>query len=356
MAGAVVPVEFLRERRRAKRLARWRKIKPRLAWGSLALALVVGVTFGVVTLTRGPGPVVPTVNQAATFDPATGKFTEAIPVGDTPNGVAVGERAVWVINQADETVQRIDPGASNPVVATKSTGGAPTGIAAGEGAAWITTGFGTAGTGTSFLYRYELSDNSTKQYVALPFGTAAVAAGLGSVWAVDNQGGRVIRVDPKTQGTQKISVAEDPNGIAVGPGSSGSSSGLWVTSGLSQSLSRIEVEGAKTHVTKFDVGVDLKDVTLDDRAVWAVSDQSDLLLMIDPSTGRVEKRIKVPDNPVAVTEAGGDVWVASYGARTLSGIDPKTGRIVQRVPLKASPADLATDSTGKVWVVLAPQG
>jgi serine/threonine-protein kinase len=352
MAGAVVPAEFLRERKRAKRLARWRRIRPRLAWGAAVVALAVGVTFGVVTLTRGPGPVVPTVNTAGLFDPAKGDFTKAIPVGQDPTGVAVGEGAVWVISQADGTVQRIDPEASDPVVANKSTGGTPTGIAAGEGAAWITTGFGSAGTGASSLYKFELANNDVTPEVNLPTGTRAIATGLGSVWVADSNGGKVLRIDPKTRQVQRISVAEDPSSIAIG---SGQTNQVWVSSGAGASISRIDVSSGTPRVQTFDVGMSLADVTVDARSVWAVSDQEDSLLQIDPSTGKVTKTIKVPDTPVAVSEANGEVWVASYVARTLSEIDSRTGKVVLRLPLRASPADVATDTDGNIWLVLRAQ-
>ncbi|HYY43711.1 MAG TPA: protein kinase [Actinomycetota bacterium] len=352
MAGAVVPAEFLRERKRAKRLAKWRRIRPKLAWGSGAVALAVAVTFGVITFTRGPGPVIPTVNTAARFDPTSGDFTKAIRVGADPKGVTVGEGSVWVISQTDSTVQRIDPEASDPVVANKSTSGTPTGIAAGEGAAWITTGFGQVGGFGSALNRFELADNSVKQYVSLPSSTGAVAAGLGFVWVVDSDHNRVIRVDPKIQESQNIRVAEAPNNIAIG---SGATSGVWVSSGIGHALSRIEIAGHNTSVHKFDVGAQLADVTVDKDWVWAVSTADDSVLRIDPSKGEVTKTIKVADSPGAITEAGGRVWVASRVARKLSEIDPATGRVILQVPVRGSPTDIATDTGGNVWVVLASQ-
>src|SRR5205085_1634156 len=118
------------------------------------------------------------------------------------------------------------------------------------GAAWITTGFGSAGGQGSGLYRFEPADNSVGQYVEVPSGSAAVAAGLGSVWVADRNGGRVIRIDPKTRDTQTIRVDQDPDDLAIG---TGATAGVWVSSGLGSSVSRITVKGARTRVTKFDV-------------------------------------------------------------------------------------------------------
>jgi YVTN family beta-propeller protein len=52
-----------------------------------------------------------------------------IGVGAWPQAVAVGSRAVWVLNAGSESVSRIDP-ASNRVVAAVKVGQDPTGIAA----------------------------------------------------------------------------------------------------------------------------------------------------------------------------------------------------------------------------------
>jgi YVTN family beta-propeller protein len=60
-----------------------------------------------------------------------------IPVGDGPVDVAFGEGALWVVNQLDGTVSRIDP-ESNEVVETISVGSEPQRVAAGEGRVWVT--------------------------------------------------------------------------------------------------------------------------------------------------------------------------------------------------------------------------
>ena len=64
-------------------------------------------------------------------------MTTDFPVGDGPVDVAVGEGAVWVVNQLDGTVMRLDP-ETGKVVATIHVGNEPQRIAAGEGRVWVT--------------------------------------------------------------------------------------------------------------------------------------------------------------------------------------------------------------------------
>ena len=69
------------------------------------------------------------------FDPRNGS-PRTIPVGRSPNGIAVGERSVWVANEFDGTVSRIDP-ETNKVVATITVGHSPGSVGVGYGRVWV---------------------------------------------------------------------------------------------------------------------------------------------------------------------------------------------------------------------------
>jgi len=66
-----------------------------------------------------------TVNR---IDPATGKVTRKVQVGGHPDGIAVGPHAVWVANGEDGTVTQIDPATGQPS-GPVSVGSGPAGIA-----------------------------------------------------------------------------------------------------------------------------------------------------------------------------------------------------------------------------------
>jgi ABC-type branched-subunit amino acid transport system substrate-binding protein/streptogramin lyase len=69
-------------------------------------------------------------------DPATGD-ARTIGVGTGATYVAYGAGAVWVANLTDGFVSRVDPRTSR---VTRTPIGAPLGVAAGDGAAWVSTG------------------------------------------------------------------------------------------------------------------------------------------------------------------------------------------------------------------------
>ena len=70
-------------------------------------------------------------------DPVREAAVKTIKVGSDPLGVAVGAGSVWVANSSARTVSRIDP-REDEVVATIEVGGTPRGVAVGEGAVWVT--------------------------------------------------------------------------------------------------------------------------------------------------------------------------------------------------------------------------
>ena len=127
---------------------------------------------------------------------STNAFAETMRVGEDPTGIAVGEDGdVWVINQGDSTVNRIDPD-TGEVTPAKSTLGIPTGVAAGEGAVWITNGFGGPN-GT------QVSDGATRPTTgsvepAFASGNAkAIVVAFDSIWLADADRDLVLRYDPE---------------------------------------------------------------------------------------------------------------------------------------------------------------
>ncbi len=91
--------------------------------------------FGSLWVTLG-GPLA----QVARLDPATAELITSIAVGPGAAFLAIGADAVWVMNQADGSVSRVDPD-TNSVTATVVGLGTIQGgdIAASEDAVWVRT-------------------------------------------------------------------------------------------------------------------------------------------------------------------------------------------------------------------------
>jgi DNA-binding beta-propeller fold protein YncE len=72
------------------------------------------------------------------IDPQTGEGVTIEHVGNGPTGIAAGAEGVWVANSLDGTVAQIDPNGTPHVVKTITLGFSPDGVAVGNGAVWVT--------------------------------------------------------------------------------------------------------------------------------------------------------------------------------------------------------------------------
>jgi YVTN family beta-propeller protein len=104
--------------------------------------LAIALPFGpdAVTLAAGDVWVANQLDDSVTrVDARTGAVGPTIEVGREPVAVAAGAGALWVANRLDGTVMRVDP-ARNRVTATIAVGERAEDVVAGVGAVWALTG------------------------------------------------------------------------------------------------------------------------------------------------------------------------------------------------------------------------
>jgi serine/threonine-protein kinase len=345
-----------------ERPAKKPKPRRRAALVAAAVALVAILAVLVAVLLSGGdggGAIVPPANSVARIDASAAGFTTAVRVGEDPNGVAIAEDGeVWVINQGDSTVNRIDPG-TGEVTPAKSTLGIPTGIAAGEGAVWITNGFGSQ-SGTQVV-RVDPADDSVE--VAFPSDNAkAIVIAFGSIWLADADRDRVLRYDPRDLSAEPTVIRVDddevtgssaPRSIAVG---SGDAEGIWVANELGDTVVRIDPE---TNEVADRIQVEGPTaVAADGSGVWVTSEANDRVHQFDPVGGRAlrtyEQADGIPDGPTTIVIGASGVWIGSDLASTVARIDPETNE-VDRLPLGGITGGMAVDGNGDVWVTVRAQ-
>ncbi len=331
---------------------RWRW---RWQWLVVVVIAVVAAAIGGWLFTRSGGVGAPPGNDALVrIDPKTSAVTRTMRVGGSAAAVAVGDRAVWIANNGDDSVSRVDAATghlraipvkgtpidvavsgnlvdvldgptNNSVItidASTSRAGAPTPLPNDTNHAPLLT----AGNGTFWLAEAEpqtlSSSDSGGQFVGLgttlpipPDRTSlltqyvsfdGLAIGEGSVWVAGDSFGRTLwRADPVSRKVTRIALGFIPAGIAAGEGA------VWVTSLLDDTVARI-----------------------------------------DPDSGRIVERIKVGHGASALAVGEGAVWVVNSLDDTVSRIDPVTNR-TSTIPVGVTPVDLATGAGG-VWVIGKP--
>ncbi len=139
---------------------------------------------------------------------ATTKLERRFPVGVFPVAVAVGERAVWVVNGADASVSRIS--LSDGSVQRIPVGLAPGGIGIGFGSVWLTAGKNT-------IWRLNPETRQVDQIIDVGGGPFGLTVGPDAVWATLPETGTVVRIDPRTnQVVKRIRLGFKPHTIAAG--------------------------------------------------------------------------------------------------------------------------------------------
>lgn len=111
-----------------------------------------------------------------------------------------------------------------------------------------------------------------------------------------------------------------------------------------EEVAAIALEGFFANIPEVAVGAG---------SVWvaSASEDSDLVIRVDPETNRVVDRIPL-DSPLTSLAFGhGSVWVTSAGRGTLSRIDPQTGEVAAKIDVGGAAMDVAVDEgSGTVWV------
>jgi YVTN family beta-propeller protein len=299
----------------------------------------------------------PKVDSLQRIDPKTNKLLATIRVGSRPSSVAVGEGAVWVTSQDDQTVSRIDP-KTNRLSMTSAAGADPTHVAAGEGGVWVSN----ENDGT--LIR--LDPRTLKiAYTFLPSGDESrycgpEAVGEGAVWALAKSpsGAGLTRISPDDNLTATVAVPPCASGVAVGDGAVWladipSGFGCGCGSGAAPAVTRVDPMKLKA-VATIPLAFLPADIAADGQGVWVVDRRDDSLVRIDPKTNRVVGRVRVGDAPFAVATDESSVWTANLDADTVSRIDPKRHKVVATIKVGPRPTDIAAGEGG-VWVIVHPE-
>ncbi|MGI8632369.1 MAG: protein kinase domain-containing protein [Solirubrobacterales bacterium] len=281
--------------------------------GLIAAGALLGVLvlLGVVGLVAGIGPL--------GSDSAGSVVGDPIPVGGDPNAIAVGEKAIWTADLADNTLTRIDKESGEVVGDPIKTGDEPSGVAVGAGSVWV------AALGDGAVERYD-PNTGRRQGDPIRVGgqPANVTLGFDAVWVPDFAGARVIRIDARSgKVTDRIKVGEGPIDIAIGAGS------VWVANVEEDTLSRINPRSNRDSGEDIPVGQSPESVAFGGGSVWVTSIRGDVLRRVDPGTSQIAgEPIPVGERPDEVDADDDNVWVVNQDAGTLVRVDAKTAEVV----------------------------
>jgi branched-chain amino acid transport system substrate-binding protein len=332
-----------------------------------AIVLIALATGALLALTRDSAETADSVgNAVAEIDGKTASYS---PVGNTPSTIAVGEGAVWVLNADDRTISKIDPD-TNEVVKTFGTGGETTDLAVGEGAVWVGNGARTRGpiaqvhtasitrldpettfvTATARLPRFVQNPAAVSSAESKVLGVSQLAAGRGAVWAI-NPDRTVSRIDPDTG--ERLDTVQIKAGSAIAAGDEG----VWALSDEAEHVLRIDPRTNEVDRTIELNTLDLTGLALGAGSVWVTDLEAGLLWRIEPSPEPITRSIDLGFGVSAVAYGEGAVWVTNFVRDEVVRVNPETSRVTARIRLAGTPLSVAAaDDTVVVSIAGAPAG
>jgi len=196
-----------------------------------------------------------------------------IKVGSQPDDVAVDGESVWVTNEGDATLSKVDPSTRQETVRTQVPP-TPRSVATGAGSVWVASDAGE-------LTKVDAGSGSVVDSVPVGIRPTSAAFGHGSVWVSDNADGALYRIEPGEASADIGAVdrvartAASPRGVAAGIG------GVWVASGAENLLEEFSYSGQRIG-DPIDIGNDPADVALGDGAVFTANFGNSTVSRVDP--------------------------------------------------------------------------
>lgn len=196
---------------------------------------------------------------------------EVISVAGFPFEIAAGEGGVWAMSQ--KSVERIDPGASEPDDSPIRLRGSGASIAAGEGWVWVARG-------NREVVRISPDDGEVSGATAPVPNAFSVTVGESAAWALgapaSGDPGVVTRIDPDT-GQAAGDAVEVPNALDVAAGLGY----LWVSHG-DGTLTRYDPDTGLQVGQATGVGPQPQAIAVGEGAVWVASAKGGAVYRISP--------------------------------------------------------------------------
>lgn len=283
-------------------------------------------------------------------------------VGINPTAVAVGYGTVWVANNTDGTVDRLDPATGRLRGPAIPVGPGPMAVATGGGGVWVATGDG-------YVRRLDPRTGRVARGGARISGLAGLAVDEGAVWATSSAAGTLTRIDPRTGRVQgkALPVGQGPTDVAVGGGS------VWVADSVAGRVVRVDPRSVRvtgrTPVARAQPAGQVLALTFGEGAVWVAKSDARLaqpidLVRLDLSTGRtsgtplrisgrVGLRLATGGGAIWATDAGNALAPAPRRPPAVLRIDPHRAALAgPGVPVGSDPSGVAVGA-GAVWVTNA---
>jgi len=245
--------------------------------------------------------------QLVRVDEKTGK-TEAVDVGENPDSVVFDGDSVWVsVTGANEVVE-VSADAKPHVIRHIAVGSRPEGLDVSSNAVWVAN----SGDGSvSQIVKAGGKVNTVRNVASQP---VDVAIGAGAVWVAGSGDARVVRIDGgKLTLVTAVQVGANPRALAI------VGRDVWVTSAGDGRVRSIDSD-TNTIGRNVDLGGRPADIANDGSHLWISDGTRDRVVELDPATGKVLARKSVSGRPLGVAVDQNAVWTTAFDAGAVARI------------------------------------
>jgi streptogramin lyase len=251
-----------------------------------------------------------------------------IPLGGKAVRLARGQGAIWVADEAQGSLLRVDPLTNQVAQRVQVAQPGPLDVAAGPDIVWA------AACAVPELIQVDPLSDQVVASIPLeePCWTARLAEGY--LWVSVGDDGVQVRDPMSGQLKGTIAVGSGPAALASGEGA------MWVLNVNSHTVSRIDPRARRvTDTIPIPLQGNLTDISVGEGAVWVVGTHG--LIRIDPDSNQIRGTLELPQSVRWVAAGGGWVWVSSYSQGSLIKVDPASLEIAQTLALGGNPGPMA---------------
>jgi YVTN family beta-propeller protein len=317
--------------------------RTRAAAAAVAVAVGAGAVAAILaTRTGSTHPIAIPANAVGLIDARNGRVRDQVQVGQAPTAVAVGDGAVWAVNETAGTISRVDLRSKS--VQTITSGSSPSGIAVCRRGVWV------ANHDDGTVSWISPQTNTVVRVIHAGAGPTAVACGFGAVWVTNAADRTVTRIDANTGAVTANAIPTNAvgAGITVGGGS------VWVTDEATRTVYGIDPR-TNTVTEKATVGAGPTGIAYGSGSLWVANSLDDTVSKVDGTTLQETAKIAVAGGPSSVSVSEGAVWVSSeFGSRVVR-IDPGRDAPAGSTPIGNRPEGLASGAGG-TWVAVQASG
>lgn len=295
-------------------------VKGRRHWRrgrSVVSGLVVTLALGVVVLGAEAAipPVVELTASAVGGLDGSGRVVDALPAGTNPNGVTFGGGSLWVANQGDNVVLRVDPNTS-AVIERFDVGHSPAAVVSNDSDVWV------ANAEDATVTRINISANRiVQQAISVGSRPEALAVSPAGVWVTNSGDNTIQRIDLKTgRPAAPVDVGDGPDGLLV------DGTTLWVANGRDGTVSRLDAATGAELGSPVRVGSGPRGMARLGDELWVADQLSQSVSRVDVRSGTVSS-LFVGDGPTSLAVFDDKVWVSEQYAGTITRIDPATAAL-----------------------------